>query len=129
MTDPVSDMLTRVRNALLVKKPTVALPYSKLKFEITKVLEQEGYLKSFTKEREGQRDLLVLKLKYYQGKSVIQGIESVSKPGQRIYFHAQKFPSVLRGLGILIVSTPKGVMTAHLAKKQKVGGEVLAKVW
>ncbi|TES95273.1 30S ribosomal protein S8 [Patescibacteria group bacterium] len=129
MTDPLSDMLTRVRNALLVKQESVVIPYSTLKFEVAKILEQEGYIKGFSKDRQEQRDMLVLDLKYYNGESVIRGIETVSKPGQRIYKKAQEFPLVLGGLGTLVVSTPQGVMTTWEARKRNIGGEVLVKIW
>lgn len=129
MTDPLSDMLTRIRNALLVKQESVVIPYSTLKFEVAKILEQEGYIKGFSKDRQEQRDMLVLGLKYYNKESVIRGIEIVSKPGQRIYKKAQEFPLVLGGLGTLVVSTPQGVMTTWEAKKRNIGGEVLVKIW
>ena len=129
MTDPLSDMLTRIRNALLVNKASVVIPYSTLKFEVAKNLEQEGYIKGFSKDRQEQRDMLVLDLKYYNGESVIRGVETVSKPGQRIYKRSQEFPLVLGGLGTLIVSTSQGVMTTHEAKKKNIGGEILVKIW
>ncbi|MFC1686381.1 30S ribosomal protein S8 [Patescibacteria group bacterium] len=129
MIDPLSDMLTRIRNALLVEHTKVIIPYSTLKFEVAKILEQEGYIKGFSKDRQEQHDMLVLDLKYYNDESVIKGIEMVSKPGQRIYSKTQKFPSVLGGLGILIISTPQGLMTSFRANKKNLGGEVLVKIW
>ena len=129
MIDSLSDMLARIRNAILSRKEKVIIPYSTLKFEVAKILEQEGYVKGFSKNHVGAKEILELELKYSEDNSVIAGIEIVSKPGQRIYKSFKELPKVLGGLGVLIVSTPKGVMTGFDAKKQKSGGEILAKIW
>ncbi len=129
MTDPLADMLTRIRNAILAHKPKVEIPHSSLKFEVAKLLEQEGYLHGFSKNRSGSQEVLELELKYADNKSVIQGIEIVSKTGQRLYAKAKEFPLVLGGLGTLIVSTPKGLMTGSEARHHNLGGELLIKIW
>ena len=128
MTDPVADMLTRIRNAQMAEKPAVAMPASKLKVAIAKVLKDEGYIEDFAiRELEGKKTLDV-GLKYYAGRPVIERIERVSKPGLRIYRGKDDLPRVMNGLGIAIVSTPKGVMTDRAARASNVGGEVLCLV-
>jgi small subunit ribosomal protein S8 len=129
MIDSLSDMLTRIRNSLLAKRPQVEISHSGVKFEIAKILEQEGYLAGFTKEHQNGKEVLVLNLKYVGKEPVIREIKMVSKPGQRIYLGAKEIPSVLGGLGIVIVSTSRGIMTGRMAKKQNLGGEVLIKIW
>ena len=129
MTDPLADMLTRIRNAILVRKPRTEVPYSSLNFEVAKILEQEGYLGGFSKNRLDNNEVLELELKYVEGKSVLVGIEVISKAGQRIYTKAQALPQVLGGLGTLIVSTPGGLMTGKEARQKNLGGEILIKVW
>ena len=125
MSDPISDMLTRIRNAQLANKPSVAMPSSKVKVAIVKVLKDEGYVDDFAvSEREGKAALEVV-LKYYAGRPVIERIDRVSKPGLRIYKGVGEIPRVMNGLGVAIVSTPKGVMTDRKARASNVGGEVL----
>lgn len=125
MTDPVSDMLTRIRNAQAAQRKTVSMPTSKLKVSIAQVLKDEGYVSSFTiVDREGKRELAI-ELKYYQGKPVIAQIERASKPGLRVYRGKDALPHVQGGLGIAIVSTSSGVMTDRAARKAGKGGEVL----
>ena len=125
MSDPISDMLTRIRNAQLANKPSVAMPSSKVKVAIVKVLKDEGYVDDFAvSEREGKAALEVV-LKYYAGRPVIEKIDRVSKPGLRIYKGVGEIPRVMNGLGVAIVSTPKGVMTDRKARASNVGGEVL----
>ena len=125
MSDPISDMLTRIRNAQLANKPSVAMPSSKVKVAIVKVLKDEGYVDDFAvSEREGKVTLEVV-LKYYAGRPVIEKIDRVSKPGLRIYKGVGEIPRVMNGLGVAIVSTPKGVMTDRKARASNVGGEVL----
>ena len=125
MSDPISDMLTRIRNAQLANKPSVAMPSSKVKVAIVKVLKDEGYVDDFAvSEREGKATLEVV-LKYYAGRPVIEKIDRVSKPGLRIYKGVGEIPRVMNGLGVAIVSTPKGVMTDRKARASNVGGEVL----
>jgi small subunit ribosomal protein S8 len=125
MTDPISDMLTRIRNAQTARKPSVTLPSSKQKLAVAKVLEQEGYLASVSTENVEGKDVMTLELKYYQDKPVIERIERVSRPGLRIFKRADQLPVVQGGLGVAIVSTSQGVMTNVQAKAKGHGGEVL----
>jgi small subunit ribosomal protein S8 len=125
MTDPISDMLTRIRNAQTARKPTVTLPSSKQKLAVAKVLEQEGYLASVATETVEGKNLLTLELKYYQDRPVIERIQRVSRPGLRIFKRADQLPVVQGGLGVAIVSTSQGVMTNVQAKAKGHGGEVL----
>jgi small subunit ribosomal protein S8 len=125
MTDPISDMLTRIRNAQTARKPSVTLPSSKQKVAIAKVLEQEGYLGGVSTETVDGKTDLTLTLKYYQDRPVIERIERVSRPGLRIYKRVDQLPVVQGGLGVAIVSTSHGVMTNVQAKAQGHGGEVL----
>lgn len=128
MSDPISDMLTRIRNAQAADKVSVSMPASKLKAAIAKVLKDEGYIDDFAvRENEGKPQLDV-SLKYYAGRPVIERIERVSRPGLRVYKGSKEIPKVLNGLGITIVSTPKGVMTDRSARAAGVGGEVLCVV-
>jgi small subunit ribosomal protein S8 len=125
MTDPISDMLTRIRNAQTARKPSVTLPGSKQKLAVAKVLEQEGYLQSVTTENVEGKDVMTLELKYYQDKPVIERIQRVSRPGLRIFKRVDQLPVVQGGLGVAIVSTSQGVMTNVQAKAKGHGGEVL----
>ena len=125
MSDPIADMLTRIRNAQMVEKPTVTLPSSKLKVAIAKVLKDEGYIDDFAVRGEAAKPQLEIALKYYAGRPVIEKIERVSRPGLRIYKPTRDIPNVMNGLGIAIVSTSKGVMTDRKARGLGVGGEVL----
>jgi small subunit ribosomal protein S8 len=125
MTDPIADMLTRIRNAQTARKPSVTLPASKQKLAVAKVLEQEGYLASVTAANVDGKDTLTLELKYYQDRPVIERIERVSRPGLRIFKRADDLPVVQGGLGVAIVSTSQGVMTNVQAKANGHGGEVL----
>ena len=126
MQDTVADMLTRVRNAQMANKATVAMPSSKLKVSIANVLEQEGYVSGVEVSEEGAKATLTITLKYFEGKPVIESIKRVSRPGLRQYRNKDSLPSVKQGLGIAIVSTSKGVMTDRAARAAGVGGEVLA---
>ncbi len=133
--DPIADMLTRIRNAVMAGHSTVALPSSKLKLEIAKILKDEGFLEGFEvadTENSAQK-VLRLKIKYVgerrERRPVITGIERVSRPGRRIYTKKQDIPWVLSGIGVAILSTPKGVMTGARARQLGVGGEILCKVW
>jgi small subunit ribosomal protein S8 len=125
MTDPISDMLTRIRNAQTARKPSVTLPASKQKLAVAKVLEQEGYLSSVAEENVDGKNMLTLGLKYYQDRPVIERIERVSRPGLRIFKRVDQLPVVQGGLGVAIVSTSQGVMTNVQAKAEGHGGEVL----
>ena len=130
ITDPVADMLTRVRNANNAKHETVDVPASNMKKSIAQILLDEGYIKSFTVEDDGLQGMIHITLKYNAGKEkVITGLRRVSKPGLRVYAGADELPKVLKGLGIAIVSTSKGVMTDKAARAAHIGGEVLAFVW
>jgi small subunit ribosomal protein S8 len=125
MTDPVADMLTRIRNAQMAEKLSVSMPSSKLKVAIAKVLKDEGYIDDFAIRENGAKPELDVALKYYAGHPVIERIERVSKPGLRVYKGKDDLPRVMNGLGVAIVSTPKGVMTDRRARAGNMGGEVL----
>lgn len=127
MTDPISDMLTRVRNALGAGKTSVTMPHSKQKQAIAQVLKDEGYIVDFSKE-EGAKPSLTLELKYYQGHPVIEKIKRISRPGLRIYKGKDELPTVMGGLGIAIISTSQGLMTDRAARKAGFGGEVVCTV-
>jgi small subunit ribosomal protein S8 len=128
MSDPIADMLTRIRNAQIVQKPTVVMPSSKLKVAIAQVLKDEGYIDGFAVKADGAKTELEVALKYYAGRPVIERIERVSRPGLRIYKGRDAIPQVMNGLGVAIVTTPKGVMTDRKARQTGVGGEVLCYV-
>lgn len=125
MSDPIADMLTRIRNAQLAEKASVSMPSSKVKVAIAAVLKEEGYVEKFTVNPGEGKPVLDIVLKYYAGRPVIERIERISKPGLRIYKGCEDIPRVMNGLGVAIVSTPKGVMTDRKARASKVGGEVL----
>ena len=130
ITDPIADMLTRIRNAGSARHETVDIPNSKMKKAIAEILLEEGYIKSFQLIDDGTQGVIRVTLKYLPGKEkAIQGLRRVSKPGLRVYAGADELPQVLRGLGIAIISTTKGIMTDKKARAQHVGGEVLAFVW
>lgn len=128
MSDPIADMLTRIRNAQMVDKATVTMPSSKVKTAIAQVLKDEGYIDGFKVVVEGGKSQLEIALKYYAGRPVIERIERVSRPGLRIYKGAKSIPQVMNGLGVAIVTTPQGVMTDRKARAAGVGGEVLCYV-
>ncbi|WON73073.1 30S ribosomal protein S8 [Nitrosospira sp. Is2] len=125
MSDPIADMLTRIRNAQLSEKTSVVMPASKLKAAIAQVLKDEGYVEDFAVHDSNGKPVLDISLKYYAGRPVIEKIERVSRPGLRIYKASDKLPSVMNGLGVAIVSTSQGVMTERKARASGVGGEVL----
>ena len=130
MTDPIADMLTRIRNANQNRSKEVIIPSSKMKLEIAKILKEEGFIEEFKVNNESVQSTLTLTLKYGQNKErVITGLKRISKPGLRVYAKAEDIPRVLNGLGIAIISTPKGIMTDKLARKNNVGGEVIAYIW
>jgi small subunit ribosomal protein S8 len=125
MTDPIADMLTRIRNAQMGQKVSVAMPSSKIKVAIAGVLKDEGYIDDYAVREDGGKPQLDIALRYYAGRPVIERLERVSRPGLRVYKGCQDLPRVMNGLGIAIVSTPKGVMTDRRARAGKMGGEVL----
>jgi small subunit ribosomal protein S8 len=133
ISDPIGDMLTRIRNALMINRPSVEVPHSKLKVEIARILKSEGYIEDYVVGEETPGPIIHITLKYYgsrrERKPVISHLERVSKPGRRIYSPRAELPRVMSGMGIAIVTTPKGVMTAQQARREGVGGEVLCYVW
>jgi small subunit ribosomal protein S8 len=125
LQDPIADMLTRIRNAYAVARKEVQMPATKIKIAIANVLKDEGYILNYKTEQIDKKNVLTLLLKYYQNKSVIENIERVSRPGLRVYRSKDKLPRVLNGLGIAVVSTPKGVMSDRKARTLGLGGEIL----
>lgn len=125
MSDPIADMLTRIRNAQMVNKPEVSMPSSKVKSAIASVLKDEGYIEDFAVNSNGGKPTLTISLKYYAGSPVIETIQRVSTPGLRVYKGSQEIPKVMNGLGVTIMSTSKGVMTDRKAKAAGIGGELL----
>jgi small subunit ribosomal protein S8 len=128
MSDPIADMLTRIRNAQMVEKAVVAMPSSKVKAAIAQVLQDEGYIDGFQVKTEAGKSQLEIALKYYAGRPVIERIERVSRPGLRVYKGCKSIPQVMNGLGVAIVTTPQGVMTDRKARAAGIGGEVLCYV-
>ena len=129
VTDPIADMLTRVRNANQMRYKEVEVPASKMKNEIARILKSEGFIVDYKVKKNNIQDILVLSLKYVDKERVITGLKRISKPGLRVYAKAEEIPSVLSGLGIAIISTSKGVMTDKEARANSLGGEVLAYIW
>ena len=130
VSDPIADMLTRVRNASRARHAEVLVPASRTKREIARILKEEGFIAEVSEEREGPSQLLRLELKYVDGKvPVVSGLKRISKPGLRVYARKTDIPRVLGGLGVVIVSTSKGIMTGSQARKAELGGEILAYVW
>ena len=130
MTDPIADMLTRIRNANQMRYKEVEVPASKIKLSIAEILKNEGYIADYKVKKSNVQDIIVLNLKYGQNKErVITGLKRISKPGLRVYAKAEELPRVLNGLGIAIISTSKGLMVDREARKQSLGGEVVAYIW
>ncbi len=134
MTDPIADMLNRIRNALMVLHPTVSIPFSKLKYEVAKILEEEGFVEKVEKKGRKVKKVFEITLKYQKGEiektePVIVGLKRISKPGQRIYVKSKEIKRVRDGYGIAIISTPKGMMTDKEARKKKLGGEIICQIW
>ncbi len=129
LSDPVADYLARIRNAISAKHEKVDIPASRIKVEITRILKEEGFIQNFKIQEDRVQSTIRVFLKYSDGSPVISGLKQVSKPGRRIYAHKDKVPKVVGGLGISIVSTSKGIMTADQSHKVGVGGEVLCQVW
>ena len=129
VTDPIADMLTRIRNANQMRYKEVEVPASKMKKEIARILKSEGFITDYKEKRNNIQNVLVLSLKYVDKERVINGLKRISKPGLRVYVKAEEVPTVLNGLGIAIISTSKGVMTDKEARESSLGGEVLAYIW
>ena len=129
VTDPIADMLTRIRNANQMRYKEVEVPASKMKNEIARILKSEGFIVDYKVKKNNIQDILVLSLKYVDKERVITGLKRISKPGLRVYVKAEEVPSVLNGLGIAIISTSQGVMTDKDARTKSLGGEVLAYIW
>ena len=127
--DPISDMLTSIRNALTVKYPTVSIPFSNLKYGIVKILEKQGFIEKLEKKGKRSKRFIEITLKYTDNLPAISGLKRISKPGQRIYSDWKKIKRVKGGYGIAIISTSKGLMTNKEARKQKLGGEIICEVW
>lgn len=131
--DPIADMLTRIRNALMIGSATVEIPRSKIKVEIARILKEEGFIEDYSLTDEKPFGLIKIQLKYHgsrrQRRPVITRLERISKPGRRVYRNRKDLPRVLSGAGIAILTTPKGVMTAQQARRERVGGEVLCYIW
>ena len=129
MTDPIADMLTRIRNANQAKHESVTMPASRLKLEILAVLKNEGYISEYEKIEDGKQGVIKVTLKYNNKDRVIKGLKKISKPGLRVYAISSELPKVLNGLGVAIISTSNGIMTDREARSKKLGGEVIAFVW
>ncbi|HDJ23546.1 MAG: 30S ribosomal protein S8 [Candidatus Aminicenantes bacterium 4484_214] len=130
MTDPIADMLTRIRNAAMAHKRQVEIPGSKMKLEIAKILKNEGYINNFKYVDDNKQGVLILTLKYSENKeSAITGLERVSKPGRRVYCQKDSIPKVLNGLGIAVISTSRGILTDKQCEELGVGGEILCYIW
>ena len=129
LNDPIGDMLTRIKNSLMRNHKRVELPSSNFKVKIASILKSEGFISDFKINEDSKKEILSIILKYYSGNPVINTIERVSKPGRRIFSRAESLPKINNGLGIAIISTPKGVMTDIDARKQKIGGEIICKVF
>ena len=129
LTDPIADMLTRIRNANAAKHATVAVPFSRIKESIANILKNEGYIVDYEIKEEGAIKDIVVTLKFVDGEEVVKGLRRISKPGRRVYSSVENLPKVLGGLGIAIVSTPKGVLTDKECRKHSVGGEILCYIW
>ena len=129
VNDPIADMLTRIRNANAMRYKEVEVPASKIKVEIAKILKDEGFINDYKIKKSNVQDVIVLSLKYAGKERVITGLKRISKPGLRVYASSENMPKVLNGLGIAIVSTSKGIMADRLARKENLGGEVMAYIW
>ncbi|HYH04823.1 MAG TPA: 30S ribosomal protein S8 [Bacillota bacterium] len=129
MTDPIADMLTRIRNATIVRDKVVEIPASKIKQEIVKILKEEGYIQDFDMVEDGKQGTVKVYLKYNGKEKVISGLKRISKPGLKVYARKDEIPKVLGGLGIAVLSTSKGIMTDRKARNEGIGGEVICYVW
>jgi small subunit ribosomal protein S8 len=130
LTDPIADMLTRIRNSILIKAEKVDIPASRLKVEIAKIMKEEGFIKSYKIIKDKKQGVLRVTLKYAQdNKPIVEGLKRISKPGRRVYVGKDEVPSVMSGMGIAVVTTPKGILTDKACRREGVGGEVLCYIW
>lgn len=130
MTDPIADMLTRIRNSVLIKAEKVDIPASRLKVEIAKIMKEEGFIKSYKIIKDKKQGILRITLKYSQdNRPIVEGLKRISKPGRRVYVGKDEVPSVVGGMGIAVVTTPKGILTDKVCRREGVGGEVLCYIW
>jgi small subunit ribosomal protein S8 len=129
MTDPIADMLSRIRNAVSANHRTLTMPGSKLKLRLAQILKEEGYIEDAAWKDEGPQGAIEIKLRWHEGQSALEGIQRISRPGQRRYSAGKEIPKVRNGLGILIVSTSRGIMTDRAARKAGVGGELMCSIW
>ncbi len=130
MTDPIADMLTRIRNSVLIKAEKVDIPASRLKVEIAKIMKEEGFIKSYKIIKDKKQGILRVTLKYTQdNRPIVEGLKRISKPGRRVYVGKDEVPSVVGGMGIAVMTTPKGILTDKVCRREGVGGELLCEVW
>lgn len=129
VTDPIADLLTRIRNASSAKKRRVEIPSSKMKLSLVEILKQQNFIEEYNLVEDNKQNVIDVKLKYIDGKAVISGLKKISKPGLRVYEGADTLPRVLNGLGIAVISTSKGLMTEKQARKESIGGEVICHIW
>lgn len=129
VNDPIGDMLIQIKNASLSRKKDIHLPFSRIKFEVAKILSKEGFIGDIEKEGDGPKSTLRIQIKYFENTPVITDLKRKSKPGLRIYVNHQQIPTVVGGMGIAILSTPQGIMTGKTARKQGIGGELLCEIW
>lgn len=129
MTDPIADMLTRMRNAIMIKAEKVDIPASRIKLEIAKLLKEEGFIRAYKILKDKKQGVLRISLKYIENRSVITGVKRISTPGRRSYCGYKEIVPVMGGVGIVVLTTPKGIVTDSTCKKEKVGGEIIAQVW
>jgi len=129
LTDPIADMLTRIRNATMIRAEKVDIPASRLKLEIAKILKEEGFIRAYKVIKDRRQGVLRINLKYVDGDSVITGLAKVSKPGRRVYVGSSEIPRVMGGVGLAILTTPRGVLSDKTCRAEKVGGELLCNIW
>ncbi|GAB4408705.1 MAG: 30S ribosomal protein S8 [Thermodesulfovibrionales bacterium] len=129
LTDPIADMLTRIRNAVLIKAEKVDIPASRIKLEIAKILKEEGFIRAYKILKDKRQGILRLTLKYVENENVISGLKRISKPGRRVYVGSKDIPRVMGGVGIAILTTPKGILSDKVCRRDRVGGEVVCYVW
>jgi small subunit ribosomal protein S8 len=129
LTDPIADMLTRIRNATMIRAEKVDIPASRMKLEIAKILKEEGFIRAYKVIKDRRQGVLRINLKYVEGESVITGLQKVSKPGRRVYVGSAEIPGVMGGVGLAILTTPRGVLSDKVCRRDKVGGELLCYIW